>query len=479
MRDKEGLLKFDDTGVLRVRLIAQSPLMHFEATEELVVDYSEMKQTVLKPQKRIVSYKQPAPVGITLRGTVVRSLLDRYIFCRIAGEPIEGLLSNKTKSRIKRALQEDLRYTDIYYYSGGADISLRYQLSIRVAQDEPSRILRSEEYRPPFFGAPRMTRSRIGQNGHMIQQSYMGVVNHPILTIRCDVPHVQQLIEDYLDEFFLVTNFGMRGRMGFGSYIVQGCNQSPQYIARLLRSVYGAAACYRMEVAEASCNNSGGDTNVMPDYQQHFRQIRFFSRIMKSGVNRREGYIYGFLFQYMYEHGMGNDKEWLRNVHVVPSDDSNIVNDQEYYYGRALLGLPRFMRYLSGENERAQAVQVHIYDTEFDSSHRMEYEKFPSPIFYKIIGDSIYIVAGRIPESMYNHTFRMDATYYPEDKKRYNPKRYAVGDSNRANYGYGEGEIRTPASFDIDDFMAQYVDYYNRHRTVLMDENLPGVYRVD
>ena len=73
-------------------------------------------------------------------------------------------------------------------------------------------------------------------------------------------------------------------------------------------------------------------------------------------------------------------------------------------------------------------------------------ERVPSPVLFKVINGTVYIVAASVPDAIYNKEFLFSND--AEDSKHKK-----------------EGTIRTPhkkeVMFDMDDFMSHYVQFYN------------------
>lgn len=416
-------LKFDARKQLKIRLRAQSPMIHFQAC-----DGGPNGVTQKTNGKETTGHIGGGLSGVTLRASEVRPQLDKYIFRRIAGIAPGEEFSADHLLKVKKDLLKREEYQDIFSDPEKANYALKYKMSIQVDADAKVTCVTLENEKKysaymSFFG-------NAGKTPRM-----MGVLCDPILTITCFNEHVRGLIVKYLKDFFFVTNFGTRQGKGFGSYVLDGSEREEANVVQALKENYGAKACYRMQVKNPSKERCFAD---------YFDNIGNFAQIMKSGINHKV-YIKGYIFKYMLENktSIGNDKKWMKINGILPCDSirSNDVNGN-YKYVRAMLGTTNRIK-IKNETE------IEIKDAGKDNTI---FERVPSPVFYKIIDKNIYIVAGRIPKDLYNHVFAFAVKKSAQNKSP-NSK------SNSAKKS--SGTLPTPDTFDIDDFMEKYVVYYN------------------
>lgn len=400
-------LKFDARKQLKIRLRAQSPMIHFQACDE-------------------------GPSGVTLRASEVRPKLDKFIFHRIAGIAPGEELSGDHLLKVKKDLLKREEFQDIFTDPDKADYALKYKMSIQVDEDKLVTFVTLEKenssysaYMPFFANAGKRDRAPL-----------KGVLCDPVLTITCFNEHVRSLIVKYLKDFFFVTNFGTRQGKGFGSFVLEGSEREEANVVQALKKNYGAKACYRMQIKYPSKERCFAD---------YFDYIGNFAQFMKSGKNdiKRLNYVRGFIFQYMHSQGIGNEKKWMKKNNISPSYYTNHYtvnkeeNEKEYRYVRAMLGTQNSIRYKEAEKK---SKYIYIEDATRGDN---KFERVPSPVFYKIIGNDIYIVAGRVPKRLFNHKFVFR--------------------------GYHSESLLTPDAFDIDDFIKKYVEFYNDKS----DENAP------
>ena len=435
-------LKFDAKKQLKIRLRAQSPMIHFQACDG---GPSGVKVT----ESETIGHIGGGLSGVTLRASEVRPKLDKYIFRRIAGIAPGEELSGDHLLKVKKDLLKREEYQDIFSDPDKTDYALKYKMSIQVDKDELVRIVKLEK--DPPENMPLEKRKKYYSSAYMPffansnkTPRMKGVLCDPVLTITCFNEHVRSLIVKYLKDFFFVTNFGTRQGKGFGSFVLEGSEREEASVVQALMENYGAKACYRMQVKNPP-------TELY--FSDYFNYIGYFSQFMKSGRNdpgkrnKRENknlyYVRGFIFQYMHSQGIGNEKKWMKKNNISPTYYTNHStvnkeeNEGEYRFVRAMLGTQNSIRYKEAEKK---FTKIYIADVTRGND---KFERVPSPVFYKIIGNDIYIIAGRVPKRLFNHKFIFR--------------------------GYHSESLATPDAFDIDDFIKKYVEFYNDKS----DENAP------
>lgn len=254
---------------------------------------------------------------------------------------------------------------------------------------------------------------------------------------------LRECIEKYIVEFFCVTNFGYMQGKGFGSYIPKeylekSTNRIPSDMAKWLKEKTGAKECYVLDFKNGVRIYNA---RSIKDFFLCFKEIKDFYTFMKTGFNmpNRGEYTRSYLYQYMHKKNIDNEKFWLKaNRIVTPVGKTPSVTRtdkaENAKYVRALLGTANNVTYRNGKEKEL----VKIEDI------KNEIERLESPIFFKIVNGCVYICAGRINDDIYGTKFKF---------------------SYRKN---GSGVISVPtkeelikAGFSIDDFMEEYVDYYN------------------
>lgn len=367
------------------------------------VNFSGSKLTlVLEAQTPLIHF-QHKEKGATLRGSELKPKLDKFL-CRKMGKKEKDAIPMKYKVRI--------RWNDENFD--------RVSVGIRV-----------EEY-SLFYGNTKEIKSK-------------GIWSEPELTIICFDKELQKYIAENIVEFFYITNFGTMQNKGFGSFIPKVKRPSASIISKWLKDAYGTQTCWR-------CRYNNNESNRIESCKNQFKWIKSFYSIMKSGQNFN-GHKHSFLFQYMHKsdedvgntdnikENIDNEKAWMIQQGIAPRYSSNKDNESKHdirvenpKYVRAFMGLAGIQNWKCSDDE---TTEITIYD-----SNKI-FERIPSPVFFKIVGNSIYFVITKIPDSLYNYEFTFE--------------------------GCGKtATLKTPLKeefenneFDVEQFMTQYVDNYN------------------
>ena len=417
---------------LNLSLEAQSPLIHFQAREQ----------------------------GATIRPSEVKPKLDRFLLDKLIQR--SGVESQKE-------LETDSRYKGFFQPSAGESSapSLRYQM--RIFCDTPPMVvsINNGSVRGPD-GTVSLQRDSYklyygnsGKNTSMDEQT-MGVISNPTVSIRCFHPELHELISENIEEFFLVTNFGSMQRKGFGGFlpdsVISGerlTSNERRKIGGFLMERTGSKKCFFMDVDLPRDETEWVRGVHVKDYIDAFEDIRCFYQLMKSGYNQarpygNSEYERSFLFQYMHQMGIGNEKAWMKQNHISPATGQQPymehTPDETPRYVRAFFGTAGNLSYLMESKGRVN-VSVEHQPREGD----VNLDRIPSPVFFKVVKDTVFITAYPVPDEAYGQAFRF------------------TGDKQR---GFSSGVLNTPekdlfqeisqdGGFPMDDFLARYVDHYN------------------
>lgn len=400
---------------LEMQLEAQSPMIHFQN-------------------------RQP---GATIRATEVKPKLDRFI--------LRGL--QKTTGKDIRELRGDSEYGGIFTDKDHEALNYRMQLD---ASGQPYSIVnvgdtRAHEYDIFYGNTAEMRRAH---------KELRGIFSNPKLTILCFNEKLRSLIEQYIGEFFLVTNFGTMQGKGFGSFAPAGLLPAggqldtgiQAEIARYLKAATGSARCYCMRFGAVPSGQQEKN-----DYcNRIFGEIKSFYSIMKSGQNF-SGYSRSYIYQYMHVRGtdnrnnagdvsIDNEKAWMKQNGISPAlakpenERRTDRKDENPRYVRALLGTAGAVTYQASFENRRDRTTVQIADMGTD-----KLERVASPIFFKIVGNVVFITAREVPDEIYDREFAFS--------NKENGRKATIKTPSRDDFKSGK--------FDIQSFLASYVDYYN------------------
>lgn len=288
------------------------------------------------------------------------------------------------------------------------------------------------------------------------------VITNPKIVVTCFDPTLQKLIVKHIKNFFIVTNFGATQGKGYGSFTVIDPEKNDQVeqeniekilIEKILMEEFDLKTLYKMDCDRLSKKLDRNETIEMI-----FRVIENFYKIIKGGVNHK-GYIKGFLFKYMSDKGIKNEKAALKTEiidHPYASNQNKVtqgsqINSHKECYVRALLGLSSSFAFKDQRGQNGGAVDVNIKISHADET----IERFPSPLTFKVINKIIYIIPKKIDERIWKKEFVFT---YELDKKR----GHAHGIQPKSKPE--KLKLDTPASdeFCLEDFLDEAVVYYNK-----------------
>lgn len=417
-----GKLEFNGCK-LKVQLEAQSPIIHFQHDQ----------------------------AGATLRASEVKPKLDRFLLNKMEQE------TGKRVAVLKKDNGYAVMFTDKEHNA------LNYRMNFEV----PGNAYWVE----PGTFKPESYSIYYGNSGvHDEKEKKKAVFTNPVMNLMCFNQVLRNYFEKYLVEFFAVTNFGTMQDKGFGSFMPKECLQKSgeltleetKRFAEMLKQAAGSVHCYSMSfvrVPEEINAKNAWCTKV-------FKQIKDFYGIMKSGQNFG-GYSRSYLFQYMHgtdnkgnrdDLSIDNEKAWLKQKGIVPIIEKNGKTDRvdkNPRYVRALLGVGAGMSFIQKDGKRLK-VKINHKKGDGDAIERMD-----SPVKFKIIRNKVFITAEEVPEEIYGRMFEF------QNKER-------NWDGNK------RGSLMTPSKedfkdgkFDIQTFLACYVNYYNSRK--LRKDKLPSI----
>ncbi len=335
-------MKFDGCK-LTITLEPQFPMFHFQ----------EEKMEIIKT---LLAQELP-----TLRATEVKPKLDRFIVRQIKKR--EGLDCEKNVKE---------KYPG--YFSDQDHLSLKYKMEISETEKIDAEKQVVKQKRDEIFFCK-------GKSSPVI-------FLFPKVTIICFHAKLRKEIENAIEDFFIVTNFGGKQRKGFGSFLPketkfnQNLNEDEKKeIAKKLKEETGADFCYGMTFLEKA-----------ELYNNMFHNMNTFYKVMKSRLN--------------------NVREFLGTAEQV-------------FYIRP---------------QRVDIVIKNIGKKTQSDGQKIKVERVPSPIYFKVIKNTVFITAYPILEKIYESQYEFSI------RKRKNKE-----------------IIKNPAKdeFNMGKFLKECVQYYN------------------
>lgn len=395
---------------MTIKLLAQSPMIHFQGKID----------------------------GATLRGSELKPKLDRFLTKKIENWNPKNGVDKKSIAYIDKEKK-----------------ALKYKVTI-MGENGESLGLNEENNKKKFniiYGDRTKTL----------------VLRNLELTILCMNQPLQELIKEYIIEFFAVTNFGYMQNKGFGSFMpeeylndINECKLKDD-IAKWLKNKCGAENCYYIEFDKK--------LESITSYEECFREIKDFYDLLKTGRNHN-GYSRAYIYQYMHNKKINNEKAWMKSEGIAPAlkkcgdkrcietssnDKKNKRNIQNSRYVRALLGVASKVEYLNAldKNNFSEKVIVNIREKS------KNIERMDSPIFFKIIDRCVFICSNRISIDIYDKTFIFSEKVHRPQKNK--AKNLAIINSNEKGKSIKvpKKEELQDVGFTIDDLLDEYIKYYN------------------
>lgn len=313
------------------------------------VKFEQKLEYSLIPQTPIIHF-QHAEHGSTLRATEVKPKFDKFL--------------------LKKAEEDGIALGEKYFIPNTKNQSFDYKLRlVEKKRLETYNVGRNTDYDIYYGNQGLEDRSK----------EKKAVMSEVLMTVMCADKDLRALIDKYVGEFFIVTNFGSMSGKGFGSFLVEDKKFSESDIAKALKKATGSYNCYAF---------NGGENP--------FKRIKVIYTIMKSGMSVPEFHDSALFNYLMYENKIAlyGEKEGLRANQLVPLQPEQRIQ-KRYYYLRALLGV----------GDRAEYRIGHDRFTITMKEENNEIERLESPIFFKVINKRVYIVANRINREIYGKSF--------------------------------------------------------------------------
>ena len=350
-------IKFNGS-TLKLQLEAQTPILHFQAET----------------------------AGATVRASEVKPKLDKFLIKKIKKETgIENLKADKNYKDY--FIGSDKKRTD----------SLKYKMQIFVEEEPSSYVAGVPNNYDIFFG----NRGKGGKK--------KAVFSNPILSIKCFHPGIRKVIEENIEEFFLIMNFGTMQGKGFGCFVPENIvkdgkldEDTAKKIGKALKENAEASVCYYRKVPSVEEVTETWDSRN--EYcKKVFKEIKYFYSGLKSGRSNEASLYHYFNRNVGKNRKYKNETDWMKEALRSEFSDTRSVR-----FTRVLLGLSS--SYGKGN------IIWRVNDA------NKEIERIPSPIYFKIIGDRIFVVAKKVPVEVYNRKFffqKMKAVKMDNGKTRY------------------------------------------------------------
>lgn len=401
------------------------------------MSYSFQRTYLLKQQTPLIHFQYDQE-GATLRASEVKPKLDRYLIRRFhdehPGEEISDSwwINPEKDKKTKKVIVPALNYRIIIHIPENARKIVSNQSDPKI-EAHKEKILSEQannqqdaelhgrkasnldktaraEINGMYFGN-MVNETEKDSNGNdvmisaeiyeqKVKESFKETVFYNDLCemkIICKIESLRSYIDNNIESFFVLYNFGCRQTKGFGGFLLTGKKDEPSWPPTDPLSIMSASGLPFFWFSI--------DTE---DYEQKLNIASAVYAIMKGGVNRTRkrggridptAYVKGYIQrQYLNDRALyntGSEKAKMK-AEVIRPDNQERYND--YLFVRALLGLPDYYEFKDPPEKRPHQRKGRVNVTSIVSDEKTEekIERFHSPVTIKICGHYVFFWFGDV-----------------------------------------------------------------------------------
>lgn len=405
---------------LKITLKQHTPLIHFQHTE----------------------------FGATLRASEVKPKLDRFIIEKLGGGGYENVKGDVKKKYPQLFIPKD----DVF--------ALDYKLKIKALGNRNEYLISSyikkegketlDRYNilyianSPYFAQENENKAVIKNRYEWDNIPRKGILYDGaelIFLAKDEVAdssgrNIINIINKYIQSFFVITNFGTRQDKGFGSFTIS--NDKESEIENILKEE--VAFCYK------SNDNYKKKKNNKPDFNLLFNGISTVYRKIKSGAILPR-YEKSSLMEYCNKDGIRWEKKYFKQqiIGQFKNNKGEIYRLKDFHrktkyndegthkFVRAVLGLPGQYEFILenpplGDRKNKLVVTV-------DGGEGIK--RYKSPLTFKVIDGYIYIIGDTVNPEILNREFKFYVNIDKEEIYKDEPI----------------GALYTPSTFNLALFM--------------------------
>jgi hypothetical protein len=182
-------------------------------------------------------------------------------------------------------------------------------------------------------------------------------------SIKINNKSLLEMIENYIVEFFITHNFGNRQNKGFGSFTISTLEQ---------KSINNYEINKYFDYVKKLNSNNGNLSEIFKKIDKIYKKIK--NNSMNNGSIIRDYFI-------------NKDINWEKKaVNTKLIQKNELDSNSKYEFVRALLGLAMLHDYRQ-LNKKVWITHNGVGDKQI--------ERFQSPLFFKVIGNTIYLCASK------------------------------------------------------------------------------------
>ena len=412
--------------------------------------------TVTLKQHTPLIHFQHNQYGATLRASEVKPKLDKFIIKKVFNDEWEkckqylvGYKKSRKENAAKREEEEISLNKGLEQKFKDGFRALNYKINIAIPKEKREEYLIASYLNKkndfpsleklgiksisptPYFAQEsenkKVIRERVEWDDIKCKGIYWdGDINLSFYSKHDDLI---QYIESYIQAFFLTTNMGTRQTKGFGSFSVIKIDEREDKLVdneELIKEYF--CIRYKKNVKGSSMSDKDKRLNSI------FYTIVQDWKLIKSGqiVPKRDDlYKKSKLMLFADKNNVGWDKKFIKSKinNVFKKDDTgnyklltyhlkNSENDKKnsgYYFFRPLLGFSEnyeFMLYNPPLGDRNNKMLVSVKNGGV--------ERYASPILFKVIGETIYLLANDLDCTIFDKEFKLNVTIDKDELERYN-----------------------------------------------------------
>ena len=411
-----------------------------------------------------VTLKQHTPLihfqhdqyGATLRASEVKPKLDRFIIENLGGGNYENV-----KNQVKNT------YSQLFIPKEGV-FALDYKLKISALGSRNEYLISSyikkegketlDKYNilyianSPYFAQENENKAVIKNRyewGNIPRKGILYDGAELIFIAKDEVSdssgkNIIDVINKYIQSFFVITNFGTRQDKGFGSFTISNDSEIDNILTKRFSFCYKSKKEYNII------------KKCKPDFNLLFNEISAVYRKIRSGSSFKE-YEKSSLMEYYDEKEIRWEKKYFKQQIIgrFKNNRGEAYRLKDYHrkvkynnqgtprFVRAVLGLPGQYEFILENpplNDSKNKLVVTVDGGE-------EVKRYKSPITFKIINGYIYIIGDSVNSEILNKKFN----FFVNIDKDNNYKDVSIG------------SLYTPITFDLKDFMAYAMKSQNNY----------------
>lgn len=364
-------------------------------------------------EKITVTLKQHTPLihfqheqdGATLRASEVKPKLDKFIINKLGNEDSSAKKENHSLQYkvkiVKDKIGESKQYMIASYLNDKNIVQLNNR-GIQVISNSP------------YFAQESENKNVISHRTDWNKVSKKGLYFSGHIEVTITIFHkldtITNALKNYIQDFFIVHNFGTRQSKGFGSFSVSKIVHT---------SDAGIEANIQLKSIEQILKNNYifvYKKEILPDFNTIFSTINNDYKLIKSGTSRP--YSKSKLMLYFNRSGIRWEKKFIKcfftdayedkkgDCYILKSSRApNYTNGDEelnYMYVRALLGLAEQYEFLLENPPLEDNRNKLIVKIKSDSIQR-----YQSPLLYKVYDEAIFLVGNDVHEQMKGASFSL------------------------------------------------------------------------